>query len=393
MTATPRFARMTSASLRSAMLRVALLTVAAPTVAAAQGTLSTQGFGYPVGPFSIRSVGTGGSFGEFDAISPVNPASIAGVQRAVLTAQTEPEFRTLKVGSVSESNRIQRVPLLLAAFSLPRNFGLALSAASFLDRSFSTATTGEANLGDEVVPTNDQYDVRGSMSDMRAAVGYRVNERLSVGIGGHVIVGSNDVVFARRFVDSIRFGSVVDTSTATYQGSALSIGADYRVLRNLSVAASYRHGNSLEARAERELAGSAKVPSRLGATARYTGIPGSVFAFGLEQVNWSAMNGLGSASSNAEDALNWHAGAEVAGPSLRSVPVQFRAGYARAQLPFGVGDREVKEHRIAGGIGIPLDRNLAASIDLSIQRVMRSVSGLDARENAWRFGLGVQIRP
>ena len=86
-------------------------------------------------------------------------------------------------------------------------------------------------------------------------------------------------------------------------------------------------------------------------------------------------------------------GAEVAGPSLRSLPVQFRAGYARTQLPFGVEGRTVREQRIAGGLGIPLDRNYAASIDLSIQRVMRSLSGLDARENAWRIGFGVQIRP
>ena len=105
------------------------------------------------------------------------------------------------------------------------------------------------------------------------------------------------------------------------------------------------------------------------------------------------MDGLGTTAANADDALNWHAGAEVAGPILRTLPVQFRAGYARTQLPFGVDGRAVREQRFAGGIGIPLDINYRASLDLSVQRVMRTLSGLDARENAWRLGFGIQIRP
>jgi opacity protein-like surface antigen len=364
-----------------------------PAIANAQGTLSTQGFGYPVGSFSTRAVGAGGAFGEFDALSPINPASLAGLQRSVLAAQAEPEYRTLRVGSVSERNRIQRVPLLSAAFPLPRNFVIGISGASFLDRTFSTRTTGEADLGDEIVATRDEFDVRGSMSDLRAAVGYRVNERLAFGLGGHLFVGSNDVIVARRFEDSIRFGSVVDSSTITFQGTGVSFGAEYRVVKNLSLSASYRVGNDIEARSKSGVQGKAKVPSRLGASARFDGIPGSLFAVGFEQVNWSSLEGLGSDNVEPRDAMNWHAGVEVAGPQVRQLPVQFRLGYARTQLPFGVDGRDVNEQRIAGGIGIPLERSFAAAIDLSVQRVMRSLSSSNIRENAWRFGLGIQIRP
>ncbi len=371
-----------------------LLGLVAPLALNAQGTLSTQGFGYPVGALSIRSNATGGAFGEFDAASTLNPSALGGMSRSVISAQIEPEYRTLSIGTLSEKNRIQRVPLVLVAFPLVKNGAFSVSAATFLDRSFSAVTNGSANLGDEVVATNDEYHVRGSMSDLRAAAGFRLNERLAVGVAGHVIMGSNNVAFARRFSDSVRFGPVVDSSLLTFQGNAITIGADARILRDVAVSASYRVGNSLEASTNGTVLGKAKVPSRLGATLRYEGIRGSVFAAGVEQISWSQMDGLGTAAVNTHDATNYHVGAEVDGPQIKQLPVQFRAGYAKAVLPFGVAGNAVNEQRITAGMGLPLDFNFGASLDFSVQRVSRSLAGTSGmKENAWRLGIGVQIRP
>src|SRR5262245_55395212 len=44
--------------------------------AAAQGNLSTQGLGFPPGQLSTKAASMGGSIGESDASSPLNPASI-----------------------------------------------------------------------------------------------------------------------------------------------------------------------------------------------------------------------------------------------------------------------------------------------------------------------------
>ena len=44
-----------------------LALVSGAQAARAQGTLSTQGFGYPAGGLSTRAASTGGGFGEFDA--------------------------------------------------------------------------------------------------------------------------------------------------------------------------------------------------------------------------------------------------------------------------------------------------------------------------------------
>ncbi|MGE5750306.1 MAG: hypothetical protein ACM31F_10130, partial [Gemmatimonas sp.] len=54
-------------------LAVAAVTLGA-NAAGAQGTLSTQGFGYPTGQLSTRALANGGGIGEFDADSPINPA-------------------------------------------------------------------------------------------------------------------------------------------------------------------------------------------------------------------------------------------------------------------------------------------------------------------------------
>ena len=104
------------------------------------------------------------------------------------------------------------------------------------------------------------------------------------------------------------------------------------------------------------------------------------------------MRSLGSNAVVPRDATNWHAGAEVAGPRLRGSPLLVRAGYARNELPFGVGSSVVDESRFTAGLGIPIARE-QASIDLSIQRANRALVGGAAKESAWLLGVGVQIRP
>ena len=69
-----------------------------PALAGAQGTLSGQGFGYPLGGLSARSLANGGAGGEFDPRSARNPASIALGPRSGLSFQYDPEFRSVEQG-------------------------------------------------------------------------------------------------------------------------------------------------------------------------------------------------------------------------------------------------------------------------------------------------------
>ena len=361
-------------------------------VVGAQGTLSGLGFGYPVGGTSTRSAATGGAFAEFDPLSPVNPASLGGFQRTLMTAQTEPEFRTLRSGNVKESTTAERVPLLMLIFPLPRNVALSLSGSTFLDRSYTTVTTGSVLVEGKSIATNDRSDVRGSIADLRAGLGWRINSRVSVGIGGHLFTGDNLVARRRVFADTLTFGSVDDSSRVTYYGMALSVGGEFQIVKGLAVQGSYRAGGSLESRIRDTVRTQGSVPDRAGLSLRYDGIAGSTFAIGVEKAAWSQMKGLGSDLVQAHDATNIRAGAEVAGPRLRGSPVLLRVGYAKNELPFGANSQTVKESRITGGLGLPIKPDFA-TVDISVQRANRTMSGGAIKEGAWMLGFGLQIRP
>lgn len=358
----------------------------------AQGTLGGLGFGYPVGSTSIRAGATGGAFGEFDPLSPLNPAALGGLARPVLSAQTEPEFRTTRIGGINEKSTVQRVPLVSLAFPVRGGVTLGISASTLLDRSYSTVTEGEVIFDGASIGTVDRFDVRGSIGDLRAAAGWRINDRFSVGLAGHLVTGENLVARTQTFEDTLRFGGVVDSSRVVYFGTGLSVGGEWRLRKGFAGMLSYRRGGGIETRVRDTVRSKADMPNRIGVGLRYDGIPGSVFAIGLERQSWSRLRGLGSDLLQPRDVTSWHAGAETAGPRWRGLPMLVRAGYSRNQLPFGADGKVVNESRLTAGLGIPIARE-QASIDLSIQRANRTLVGGSARESAWLLGAGIQIRP
>jgi len=381
--------------LRTIVRRAALALVAAVLVAptaGAQASIGTQGFGYPVGGGSVRTNGTGGAFAEFDALTPTNPAAIGGVSRTVITAQTEPELRTLTVNGVSEKSTLQRIPLIMLILPVRRGVAISLSATSFLDRTFSTTTTGSARIDGRSVPTNDQTDVRGAINDLRAGAGWQLSSRFRVGVAGHLYTGEHRATRERTFADTLAFGGVLDSSRVTFFGTALSVGGEATLGKGFTALASYRRGNELNARIRDTIVSKASVPTRTGIALRYDGIVGSVFAIGMEQIAWSGMASLGSATTTASDATNWHAGAEVAGPKFRGLPLLVRAGYARNALPFGIVGQTARENRFSAGLGVPVAGE-DATLDLSAQRASRTMSGSAFKESAWLLGIGIQIRP
>ncbi len=371
---------------------VALAVAAQAMPAAAQGTLSNLGFGYPVGGKSTRATATGGAFGEFDPLSPVNPSSLGGLFRTVIGVQTEPEFRTVRAGSTTEKSTAQRVPLLMLAVPIRRGVAVGVSATTFLDRSYTTITRSDVILNGSTVQSTDQNDVRGSIADLRAAAGWQINSRFKVGLGGHLFTGDNLLVRSRNFDDTTVFGSVLDSSRVIYFGTALSVGGEWLVGRGLAAMMSYRKGNGMDSRVRDSIKTRGNVPNKLGLAVRYDGIPGSVFSVGMDYQDWSRMASLGSARVESRDATDWHAGAEVGGPRMRGLPILVRAGVARNALPFGVDQKLVNETRFTGGLGFPVAREFA-SLDLSVQRANRTLAGGSAKESAWLFGVGIQIRP
>jgi hypothetical protein len=372
-------------------LLVAFAVCIAP-AASAQGSLSTLGFGYPVGGNSTRVSGTAGAFSEFDAVTQANPSALGGVTRTVVSVQAEPEYRTLKLGTVTEKTSSQRIPLLSVIFPARPNLAVGLSASSYLDRSYTLRTTGTVNIGSGTLTTNDLLSVRGAIGMLRASVGWQATSRFKVGLAGSLFTGDNLVARERIFSDTTAFGSLVDTSQVTYFGTAVTLGGEARLTKALAATLSYRAGGGFDARVRDTVRASADVPHLLGASVRYEGIPGSVFAVGIEQIAWSRMRTLGTGLVNAQDAFNWRLGVETAGPRWRGLPLLVRLGFAQNQLPFSTTSTRITESRWSGGLGIPIAREFG-EIDFSIQRANRALAGSGATENAWLFGAGLQIRP
>ncbi|MEO7363531.1 MAG: hypothetical protein ABI120_24585, partial [Gemmatimonadaceae bacterium] len=214
---------MNTSLLRAAACSAAVLL--APSELLAQGTISTQGFGYPLAGTSTRVAGTAGALVEFDLLAPRNPSSLSAMGRAILAVQAEPEYRKLTFGSIQESSRVQRVPLLMAGVRTSSNSALSFSSAGFLDRNYTTTSTGEAPIGGQILATTDVQDMRGSIADLRLGFAYRILPRLGIGIAGHVFTGSNRLDLVRTFNDSTGFGRVRETSGLAFFGKAVSFGS------------------------------------------------------------------------------------------------------------------------------------------------------------------------
>jgi hypothetical protein len=376
-------------------LAVCFLASAYSTNVGAQGSISMQGFGYPLTGASTRTAGVAGAIGEFDPVSPINPAALIGIQRSLITIQAEPEYRTLTLNSVRDKATIQRIPLIALALRITSRAVVSLSDAGFLDRSYTTATTGTAIVDGQLLATQDNTSVKGAISDFRAAFGYQVTSRLALGVAGHVFTGDSRLNLTRQFSDTTKFGTVSDTSGIDFVGRALSFGAQLALPKGIVTSASYRAGGEMRAERKSAIISNAKVPNRLGLAVLYNGISGATFAANVDHTNWTALAPLGSSALETHDATNWSVGTELEGSKVRGAPILYRLGLGHNTLPFGINGAIVTEQKFAAGATLPIT-NLSreqAAIDFSVQRAFRKLPGSPVNERAWLLGIGFQIRP
>lgn len=377
-----------------AAVMIAALTLAAPALARAQGTLSTQGFGYPTGQMSTRSLGTGGATAEFDPLSATNPAALPSIGGGALYMQAEPEFRRLSVGAGSESARITRHPLTMVAFPLRTNFMLGLSLTNLLDRSFETNERRQQTVGTEVLPTTNFFKSDGAIGDARLALSWAPANWIRLGVAGHAITGDNRLRSTQQFDDSARYAAIVDTSTVTYVGTAVSAGTAVFIANTVGLAASYRKGGSMSVKHADTTLAKANVPDRMSFSAAFVGVRGTTIAVRTSKDTWSRMRGLGSPNLPISEDWDTSVGADVLGPRFGQRAIQLRAGARWRTLPFGLASTAVKEKSASFGFGTTFARNRIA-LDLTGIRALRDpvASNVDLRETAWTISAGLTVRP
>jgi len=377
-----------------AAVMLAAMTFIAPALARAQGTLSTQGFGYPTSGMSSRSLGTGGAITELDPLSATNPASLPSIGGPALYVQAEPEFRQLNVGPGTESARIARHPLAMVAFPLRTSVVAGLSLSNLLDRSFETNERRVETVGNETLPTTNFFKSDGAIGDVRLAVAWTPRSWLRLGVAGHAITGDNRLRSTQRFDDSARFAPIIDTSTVTYVGTAISAGTTVFLANTVGLSASYRKGGSMSVKHADTTLAKANVPDRMSFSAAYIGIRGTTIAARTSKDTWTRMRGLGSPTLPISEDWDTSVGADVLGPRLGQRVIQLRAGARWRTLPFGLATSEVREKSASFGFGTTFARSRIA-LDVTGIRALRDPvsSAVDLREKAWTISAGLTVRP
>jgi hypothetical protein len=375
-------------------LALLVTAIASATTAGAQSTLSGQGFGYPAGQISTRSLGAGGATSEFDPYSVTNPATITHLGTSVLYVQVEPEYRTLTVGSSTEKSMIARHPLVVAAVPITSTLFGGISLSNLLDRSFETSTRGTQRIGDSSLATTNSFRSDGAIADVRLSLGWMPASWIRIGVGAHAITGDNRLQNVQVFDDSARFSRLVDTSTVTYLGSALSTGVELVAGGVVSVSGSYRRGGSLRIKHGDTLLTRANAPDRMAFSAAFLGFRGSTLAVRAAKDTWSRMRGLGNAALPISDGWDTSVGADVLGPRFGERVVQLRAGGRWRTLPFGLASSEIREKSLALGAGTQFGRG-RVGLDFAAIRSMRDPvsSTIGIRESAWTMSFGVLVRP
>jgi hypothetical protein len=383
---------MIARTVRSLLLAAA--TLAVPAVVSAQGTLSTQGFGYPTGGMSARSLGTGGAITELDPLSSTNPAALPSLGGGALYVQAEPEFRQLSVGAGTESARIARHPLAMVAFPLRPSIMAGLSLSNLLDRSFETNERRVETVGNESLQSTNFFKSDGAIGDVRLALAWTPRSWIRLGVGAHAITGDNRLRSTQQFDDSARFANIVDTSTVTYVGTALSGGVSLFVANTVGLAGSYRKGGSMSVKHGDTTLAKANVPDRMSFSVAYVGIRGTTIGARTSKETWSNMRGLGSATLPISDDWDTSIGADVLGPRVGQRAFQLRAGARWRTLPFGLATSAVKEKSASFGLGTLFARGRIA-LDVTGIRALRDPvnSAVDLRETAWTISTGLTVRP
>jgi hypothetical protein len=356
----------------------------------AQGALSTQGLGYPTGQMSARAEGTGGALADFDALSLVSPAAIAGVGASALFFQYSPEFRRVTAGSSTANTTTARFPLVAGILPMGQTWTLGLSSSTFLDRSSETSLVRRQLVGADSVNETELNRVLGAINDVRFALAWSESPKFRVGGGLHVFSGSNRVTLSQNFPDSAKYISTSQSARLSYAGFAASAGIEFHPSRAIGFAIAGRKGGDLSAESGDTAIGRARLPDHYSASVSYDGITGANISARVAHDNWSSLSSIGS-SVQGFDAWDYSVGAEASGPRVMQRIIVMRAGARFRTLPFGFNGQKVSETSLMGGVGVPLARDRAA-LDFTVQRAARSAGG-DIKERGLILSFGLRVTP
>ena len=377
---------------RASVLALVLVAGAPAALAGQASQFGVRALGLPSLPQSARSHGTAGALGFFDPESAINPASLRGVTRSMASFNLLQSWRTSENPFGRTTGNDSQFPLFFAAGPIGSRLVGSVSASVYSDRTFGLALEDTLVLRDVPVVASDTVLSRGGISDLRAGLAYRIGPRAAVGLGLHILTGTNRIEFRRTFSDS-NYASVRLRNELSFAGFGVSLGALVEPVVGLQLAAFARLDGDLSLDRDTTDIGDLNLPRSLGAGVRWQAARGLVIAGHVLTQTWSrldadlkARGGVGAVNTVAvAGGLEWFRSATRPG----RLPI--RAGVRWGRLPFPVEDGAEggSELAIALGTGFRFagDRG---SVDLAVERIWRDEGVF--RERAYALKLGIGIR-
>ncbi|HET7234373.1 MAG TPA: hypothetical protein VFJ16_30445, partial [Longimicrobium sp.] len=379
---------------RAAAAAAALLALAAP--AGAQSVLASRGLGYPLEPLDARSRGLGGiTTGLAEPVpSFINPASGAGIPAAAFLVAFQPDVYDASGSGVSASGTTARFPLLLGVFPVSPRLSIQVGYGSYLDQHWQVQQSDSITLSTGRVAVNDRFVSSGGVARLQGGVGYRVTERLSLGVSAEAFTGAANDTTTRE----IGGLSTAETAvTYAYSGVQGGAGVRWQPATAFSASAAVHGGGRIRARADDDSLGTSNreytspLRADVGASARLN--PSTMLAASASWTGWSSLNDELSASGGSRDAASVTAGVEYTGVTFARKTIPLRLGARYGQLPFrwqGAGTAFPNEKAVSAGLGWSLGGR-AALIDAAAERGWRGGGSAGIDEPYWRFSFSLQV--
>jgi len=180
-----------------------LLTAYPPNRLTAQDSqFGIQGLGTPGRFESVRARSTAGAFTPFDPLSPLSEAPLADLSILTATAMSGTSYRESDFGGSTASLRSTRFPLLSAAGRVAPRLALAAGFTTYLDKSWDVTQRDSFLLRGVLQRYTDELTSDGSVADVRFVAASRLNRRIAIGGGIHLLTGSTRQTAERRFDDT-----------------------------------------------------------------------------------------------------------------------------------------------------------------------------------------------
>ena len=364
-----------------------------PASALAQNSIyGVAGIGFPEEPFGVHARSLGGGSAAFDALSALNPGTVADFGRLAASVSIGEGFRSYTAGDTSVSGlRETRFPFGLMGGKIggtPISF--AVSYATYAERTFDLRTTGTEVLRGDTLGISDKIASDGAVTDVRGALAMRPLSFLKVGAALHLLGGSSRLDVQRTFSDSA-YLPYAESSHLVFSGVGVSAGIVLRLVPAVEVAAAARVNGGLSSQLGNQDLGSVKLPVELTGGLRLM-IPRSGVSWSSTATwrSWSRAQPDLVAPTAAFNTWDLSSGIEIHDHDVGGRGLPLRVGVRYRQLPFSNRAAQPTELAFAAGSGLVLAQR-RAEIDVSLEHFQRTGGGAD--ERGWQIAAGIVVLP